>query len=112
MSDSNATLEPCPFCGGEAETWDGAGPWHVVCTECGTIGSPCLSEAEAIEAWNTRAERTCHNVHEYRDSNGVLHCDARIFKCSECGFKANDFYGDDEQSFPRYCPNCGARVVG
>ena len=56
-------------------------------------------------------ERTCHNVHEYRDSNGVIHRDARIFKCSECGFKVNDFYGDDEQSFPRYCPNCGRKVI-
>ena len=50
-------LLPCPFCGGEAETWDGAGLWHVVCAKCGTVGSPCLTEAEAIAAWNARAER-------------------------------------------------------
>lgn len=56
-------------------------------------------------------ERTCKNVNEWRDENRVLHRDARIFKCSECGFKADDFYGDDEQSFPNYCPNCGAKVV-
>ena len=47
-------LLPCPFCGGEAETWDGAGPWHAICKKCGAIGSPCLSEAEAIAAWNNR----------------------------------------------------------
>lgn len=56
MSDET-TLLPC-ICGGKAETWDGAGPWHVVCTKCGTVGSPCLTEAEAIAAWNVRTHGT------------------------------------------------------
>lgn len=105
MTDSNATLLPCPFCGGEAETWDGAGPWHVVCTKCGTIGSPCLSEAEAIAAWNTRAERSCRDTGE-----------SRLFRCSECGFGIEDAYLADEGAygleldFVRFCPNCGKAV--
>ena len=55
-------LKPCPFCGGEASVIrhaDFYGIWH------GKSDSPCyfsekefwgfLSEAEAIEAWNRRA---------------------------------------------------------
>lgn len=103
-------LLKCPFCGGEAETWDGAGPWHVVCTKCGTIGSPCLSEAEAIAAWNTRVERTCENTDKYPDYR---------FKCSECNcvLYYEDLDGepwvfvDGVASVPNYCPNCGAKVV-
>lgn len=97
-------LLPCPFCGGEAETWDGTGVWHVFCTnkDCAAMGSPCLTEAEAIAAWNTRAERTCECVAEYAKSpiDGktiVLH------RCSAC----------HELMRPHmaYCPSCGAKVV-
>lgn len=108
-------LLPCPFCGGEAtvERMGHNGYYFVACAGLNCCDSALAdTEAEAITAWNTRAERTCKNVNEWRDENYVLHRDARIFKCSECGFKADDFYGDDEQSFPNYCPNCGAKVVG
>lgn len=121
-------LKPCPFCGGEADTWDGAGPWHVVCTKCGTVGSPCLTEAEAIAAWNTRAERTCEIVYatggiiaraECRDICG----DVEQFTCSACGFNCNltswiTPIGCDRpivchhHGTPNYCPSCGAKVVG
>lgn len=115
-------LLPCPFCGGEAQIqhqfhkvgydildWYGVYCHNPFCAHvCGHD-----TEAEAIEAWNTRAERTCENINEQRNENGVLlRRDGRIFKCSECGFRADDFYGDDEQGFPRFCPNCGAKVVG
>ena len=73
----------------------------------------CDSEKEIIERICEvfRPKRTCENISEYRDDDGVLHRDARIFRCSECGFKVNDFYGDDEQNFPNYCPNCGRKVI-
>lgn len=108
-------LLKCPFCGGEAKPYN-LGKKHLIeCDDCKEYGHGAYvvarTKAEAIEAWNTRYERTCENAYEYRDSNGVLHRDARIFRCSECGFKADDFYGDDEQSFPRYCPNCGRKVI-
>lgn len=69
------SLKPCPFCGGEAETWshyfeeEDMTLWQVRCKERPyDVEHPCYTadsfisfttEAEAIEAWNTRAERTC-----------------------------------------------------
>lgn len=77
---------------------------------------------QANKEWNTRAERTCHNMSDFQD------CDC--FICSECGeaFEtARLEYDDDlfyslndavhEDYYDRcdcdlnYCPNCGAKVV-
>lgn len=51
-------LKRCPFCGGEAETeLCGIGVfqhWCVWC-DCGVLLQDHKTEAEAIEAWNRRA---------------------------------------------------------
>ena len=96
----------CPFCGGEAETHEVGFPYHywdVWCDgECFDHFCEKPTEAEAIAAWNSRAERTCECVAEYAKSpiDGktiVLH------RCSAC----------HELMRPHmaYCPNCGAKVV-
>lgn len=65
MTDNTeaVALEPCPFCGGEAEAFhhelEGWEPtWHIECTadNCGNGTCHHVSEAEAIAAWNTRAK--------------------------------------------------------
>lgn len=89
-------LLPCPFCGGEAQVArTAAGYWAAYCEEpmCGRVGN-FKTEADAIEAWNTRAERTCELTLDGTDG---------CFGCSEC----------DENIPPlaNYCPNCGAKVV-
>lgn len=92
-------LLPCPFCGGEAEFYSySAGGYGVKCHECRCDVFDCrYSEAEAIEAWNTRAERTCRDIGHERGYK-------RIFVCSECE-------GENHDGTPDYCPNCGAKVV-
>ena len=135
-------LKPCPFCGGEIKTavitfdekfyeppyeaWylehaDIIAAFEEHCP-IPTTDTFYDTEAEAIEAWNTRsddykqaaeywqrmyeqtfAERTCEN-------NAPAYLD---FLCSECGFvhyhsEANDTGEGNEWN---YCPNCGAKVV-
>lgn len=64
----------------------------VVCAK------PAETPEQAIESWNTRAEKTCHDTWDI-ELTGRLR-----FKCSECGAVSLDIT-------PRYCPACGARVV-
>lgn len=93
-------LKPCPFCGGEARTtqkaFDMYGGWSVECVgvECGCDFAIYGTEVEAIEAWNTRSERTCEDVSE----------NPLRFECSACGGVSLDIV-------PNYCPCCGVKVV-
>lgn len=90
------TLLPCPFCGGNAKqtTWTPTAA-SISCIMCGAHFNT-YTEAEAISAWNTRAERTCSLI----EDGDLLHC-------SNCGGAA------EKQSWARwsYCPNCGRRVT-
>lgn len=96
-------LKPCPFCGGKAYIGQAKdGEWHIN-TLCG-VDKPAYhsafviadTEAEAVEAWNTRAERTCKQE--------------RLFNLvkRECDGNRYEWHGD---KLPNYCPNCGAKVV-
>ena len=50
-------LKPCPFCGGDAFADNGpAHIWYVQCQECLIDGVLKPTKAEAIEAWNRRAQ--------------------------------------------------------
>ena len=106
-------LRECPFCGGEAElhpTYDidinEVDGWFAWCA----MGSDCaikpqtdayLTEAEAIEAWNERAERTCHETMIDKFFHG----------CDSCGYMWQFFYSIGKRERPNYCPNCGAKVI-
>lgn len=95
-------LKPCPFCGGEAHISVSSDGYGVECSNDRCIDMLCLNaiptEAEAIKAWNTRAERTCKPS---ENSHGYLKC------CSECGRSLIKFAG----ILFNYCPNCGAKVA-
>lgn len=95
-------LLPCPFCGGEArvERDSFSGSFYVGCLNDECLGFSGLGwiykkEEEAIEAWNTRVERTCHAV--FDDSNWYK------WICSECGQPID--------RADNYCFSCGAKVT-
>lgn len=137
-------LLPCPFCGGEADEYEGDYGNGIYCMMCGAmVGEPIhleyrttkrVSIAEAIDAWNTRAERvgerktinktgdfvthdsraerTCRIVKTPSDSDFM---DDWRYRCSECGcnipVNERDPKTGDVINAANYCPNCGARVV-
>lgn len=133
-------LEPCPFCGGEIKTavvtfdekfyeppyeaWYLEHADTVAASEkhCPIPTTDMFydTEAEAIAAWNTRAEMGYEDVQILLDELGVSErmCKNNApayldFLCSECGFvhyhsEANDTGEGNEWN---YCPNCGARVT-
>lgn len=70
------------------------------CWYCGARGPMALSEGEAVEAWNRRAERTCRVVRSGEPSSTGV---PRERRCSGCGGMLT--------RFGAYCHNCGARVV-
>ena len=99
MSDE---LKPCPFCGGVVERYN-AMPGYVgghgfYCRNCDSQFDIGDSDEDAMQKWNTRAERTCRRV------PGKMHYGERRPKCSECGYGLGD-------SRWGYCPKCGAKVV-
>ena len=107
-------LKPCPFCGvvpdirEEPNAWyDGDSAFYAMCMNddcCMCVETEAyLTREEVTKAWNTRAERTCHNTAPYvgfgKRSRGVFHC-------SECS------RWEEMTGYPfKYCPHCGAKVV-
>lgn len=100
-------LLPCPFCGGEAfMNCKHEFVWGQ-CRECGAEARTCRTEAEAIQAWNTRHERTCKVLgtirYDYEGGYGGFDYETEL----SCGHIWRDDYG----FAPKYCPECGAKVV-
>lgn len=122
-------LRPCAFCGHDearvivvdevtdAGCEDATVPLYAAsCPYCGASGQMALSEGEAVEAWNRRAERTCHMVHDHLTD--TVFCDvcgerfdsvAQYMAMVPKGLSVTEY--KPEYKDARYCPHCGAKVV-
>lgn len=83
---------------------DGEGSAHATEVDGGINIIACsLTPQQAIDA--TLGRGTCHAVFEV----DAMSEDERIgeYVCSECG----ETFGDGRDQRPRYCPNCGRKVV-
>lgn len=98
-------LLPCPFCGGDAVRMDFLdnppfkdmpGTRYFGCRKCCVVSFTNMTEQQAIEAWNTRAGRTCKAVF-----NGTHRGYEPRMYCSDCG---TELVG-------KFCYECGAKVV-
>lgn len=103
MSEETKKLLPCPFCGGEADlehytvgTWDDPEDrYEVDCTRCNASIESQSTEAEAVEAWNKRAETTVETlmrVFAYDATCGV--CDKRKERTAKVDRMDGDAYCD------------------
>lgn len=117
LKPDNVSLLPCPFCGDEAyAAYETYGLWTIECYGCGAL-------VDGIEAWNTRAERTCHAdevTHrncKYSVNRGWRERTCHViggktvatgyeYLCESCCELFSTAYTE-----PNYCPNCGAKVV-
>lgn len=93
-------LLSCPFCGCEADLSKSSGrDWIVGCSNGKCIMCPWSfgfsTEQEAIEAWNTRAERTITPVLDDHDWP--------VWRCPDCGQPIN--------RADNYCSSCGVKVT-
>lgn len=83
-------LKTCAHCGCEAGFEHGVLHVWVSCTKCMTSSAMYLTEAEAIEAWNTRHERTCDGC-----KHGFPICHD---PCWECSRYYSDLYEPKEDT--------------
>lgn len=98
-------LKPCPFCGSykvygvTLNDKTRLFREYVCCDVCGSSTTTHETKKKAIEAWNTRAERTCEFVaSETFDEWEIV--------CTACKSRL-----DWTISGSNYCPECGARLV-
>lgn len=63
---------------------------------------------ESIKAWNSRAERTCE-LHDCEGSFSAVN--KPVWRC-DCGAFMTQYTDATTYHKPRFCPNCGCKVIG
>lgn len=94
-------LKQCPFCGVKKTCIRRKlGMYYIHCESCGSSTGYWFTIDQAIESWNTRADKTC-KAEQIPYMPGCY----EGYWCSVC--HCIEFESGD----PNYCPHCGAKVV-
>lgn len=91
------------FCDGEGCERNCAEVGYDQCHHTWDV-SHALNFGPIGDAGFSERERTCHMIPEPYPHN----CETPAWKCSVCGYEFDEYM----QQTARYCPNCGAKVVG
>lgn len=110
---ADGDLKPCPVCGGKntilvntrGDDWDDS----IDCPDCGMRFTGFETAEELIEAFNTRSERTCHDLEPSFYTFGCDKCGVLVEGGDEIGVLVSPEVS--ENRLFNYCPNCGAKVV-
>lgn len=116
-------LKPCPFCGDQPKLTDCIYDALTIieCESCKKTRdrTVCVEHAlhdQAIKSWNTRAERTCKILGDWKSVSNTQEIKPNI--CSSCGYDFGlsrrdhvPFEIESLQDIPNYCPHCGAKVA-
>lgn len=95
-------------CGGEARIDAYLGDLHksnlyyIYCAKCDIRTSNYLSEAEAVEAWNTAMSA---GNDEIAITKGYWMATYDGLHCSVCNYKC------ETTALPEVCPHCGTRLI-
>lgn len=97
---------PCPFCGANLENDPPSSIWYHPSNGC-LLSLRAISGEQQIEKWDKRPTAYWRGDYDgYADGNPVYD----IWHCSSCEYCIDDGT-DDPELLPKYCPNCGARMV-
>ena len=83
--------------------------WHIYASWDGLRKFWCIElTEEGVRMRDARAERTCEMELTELSSGSAYH---DVWLCSACGEQVEQHTVMGKSEPPRYCPNCGARVV-
>lgn len=100
-------LKPCPFCGGKPEKiYKSTGQTtHIECPDCHAQFPKSTNENKYDDEWNRRHVDTC--TMEFA-TKGMMRS---WWVCSNCGKAMDTIEACGGRKPPKFCGNCGAKVV-
>lgn len=112
-----AELKHCPFCGRQpyvqkCYTGQNKTSFSIKC-RCGVLTHFKNRKYEAVDIWNRRFDSSARTGSWYGSGDGYADGELvyDVWNCSECDYCIDDGT-DDPAQLPKFCPNCGAQMVG
>jgi DNA-directed RNA polymerase subunit RPC12/RpoP len=123
-ADNRTTeLKPCPFCGGEADEYEGEYGNGIYCMQCGAmVGEPIhldfdiaerVSYEQAVEAWNTRAAYETDNFFYLpKPKKKIPYTSEPMIKRTEYGYKIGAIADVHERAVREWQEQLNDYIIG